>query len=402
MRSRIANPYRPGAGLTPMYLAGRDHDISEMEGVFDAIINGIPVQSVIYTGLRGVGKTVLINRLENIASEKGIFCKHIEVEERSDFVSQIIACSQVFLRRISTKEKAKYLITNSLDALKALAISFDPGNQTFSVSVEEKMLYSSSNLTQSLTDVFVSLGDAAQKTSSPICFFVDEIQYMRKGELSSLIAALHRSNQLGYPIMLVGAGLPKIMAMLSDEKSYSERLFSYRSIGPLDAGQAREAIVNPAANTDVVYDDDAVDEIVTATKGYPFFVQQFCQIVYGIGNSKITKRDVVSAKKKFFEILDNGFFAVRFNRCTETEKRFVFAMVACGSLPCTIQNVSNNLGRSVGAISTTRAQLINKGIIYAVRYKELDFTVPEFGGFIERNVAYQEWEKERVKQAKNI
>lgn len=391
---RQTNPYRPGAGLMPMYLAGRDDDINEMGEVFDALLNGIPVQSIIYSGLRGVGKTVLLIKLESIAEKKGIFCKHIEVEERSDFISQIIACSMVFLRKISKPEKLKYLLENCLDALKALAISFDPNNQTFSLSMEEKMLYSSSNLTQSLTDVFVSLGAAAQKTNTPICFFIDEIQYMKKGELSSIIASLHRVNQLGYPIMLIGAGLPKIMAMLSDEKSYSERLFTYRCIGALDDFHAREAIVNPILNTKVIYDDDAVDEIIKVTKRYPFFIQQFCQIIYDETNGRVTKNDVLIIKDKFFDILDKGFFAVRFHRCTDTEKRFVFAMVACGELPCTIQNIASNLKKAVTAISTTRAQLINKGIIYAVKYRELDFTVPEFDGFIKRNPTYQEWLKE--------
>lgn len=391
---RETNPYRPGAGLMPMYLAGRDDDIKEMEAIFDALLNGVPVQSTIYSGLRGVGKTVLLIKLEEIAKRKGIFCKHIEVEERSDFISQIIACSMVFLRKISKSERLKYLLENCLDSLKALAISFDPNNQTFSLSMEEKMLYSSSNLTQSLTDVFVSLGEAAQKANSPICFFVDEIQYMKKGELSSIIASLHRVNQLGYPIMLIGAGLPKILAMLSDEKSYSERLFTYRYVGALDKDHAKEAIVNPVLNTQVRYDEDAVDEIIDVTKSYPFFIQQFCQIIYDETSGQVTKSDVVTIKNKFFDILDKGFFAVRFHRCTDTEKRFVFAMVACGELPCTIQNVASNLKKAVTAISTTRAQLINKGIIYAVKYKELDFTVPEFDGFIKRNPAYQEWSEE--------
>lgn len=388
------NPYRPGAGLMPMYLAGRDADIEEAASIFDAVVNGIPVQSIIYTGLRGVGKTVLMNRLESIAAEKGIFCKHIEVEERSDFVSQIISCSQMYLRKNSALEKTKYLLSTCLDALKSLAISFDPNNQTFSVSVEEKMLYASPSLTQSLTDVFVSIGNAAQKTNVPICLFIDEIQYMKRNELSSLIAALHRANQLGYPIMMVGAGLPKIIAMLSDEKSYSERLFAYRTIGALTDEQAREAIIRPIEKTEVRYEADAVDEIVSVTKKYPFFIQQFCQVVFDQSSRLIKKADVTSAEQKFYEILDKGFFAVRFNRCTESEKRFVFAMVACGDLPCTIQNVAANLGKSVSSISTTRAQLINKGIVYAVRYKELDFTVPEFDGFIERNPSYAEWMKE--------
>ena len=191
------NPYRPGAGLMPMYIAGRDEDIENAGQMFDALKYNIPTQSVIYSGLRGVGKTVLLNQLQRIAEEKDIFCKHIEVEERNDFISQIAECSQAFLRKVSAKEKFKSLIQKPLDAIKALMISFNPKENTFSLSLQERELYTSNNLTQSLTDVFTTIGETALKTETPICFFVDEIQYMKQAELGSLIAALHRTNQLG-------------------------------------------------------------------------------------------------------------------------------------------------------------------------------------------------------------
>ena len=285
------NPYRPGAGLMPVYLAGRDEDIKNIENLFDGLMLNIPTQSVIFSGLRGVGKTVLINRLQTIAEEKGIFCRHIEVEERNDFISQIASCSQAFLRKISTVEKFKHLIQKPLDAIKALVVSFDPGENTFSLSVQERELYTTVNLTQSLTDVFCTIGEAAGKAETPICFFIDEIQYMKSNELGALIAALHRANQLGYPVMIVGAGLPKIYSMLSEEKSYSERLFVYKEIGSLEETQAREAIEKPAEKMHVRYTDDAVTKIIRLTKGYPFFIQQLCQIVY-----QNTSTDVIDGK----------------------------------------------------------------------------------------------------------
>ena len=217
------NPYRPGAGLKPMYIAGRDEDIESVEQIFEALTMNVPVQSIIYSGLRGVGKTVLINKLEEIANEKEIFCRHIEVEERNDFISQLAECAQAFLRTVSAKEKFKHLIKKPLDAIKSLVVSFNPNDTTFSLSVQDRELYVSNNLTQSLTDVFTTIGETALKTETPICFFIDEIQYMKQEQLGSLIAALHRTNQLGYPVMIIGAWLPKIYKMLSDEKSYSER-----------------------------------------------------------------------------------------------------------------------------------------------------------------------------------
>lgn len=389
------NPYRPGAGLMPTYIAGRDDDIESMEQMFTALSINIPTQSVIFSGLRGVGKTVLINKLQDIAEEKNIFCRHIEVEERNDFISQIASCSQAFLRRVSAKEKFKHLIQKPLDAIKSLVVSFDPNEATFSLSVQERELYTSTSLTQSLTEVFVTIGETAYKAETPICFFIDEIQYMKQNELGSLIAALHRTNQLGYPVMIIGAGLPKIYKMLSEEKSYSERLFLYKKIDSLTEEQSRKAIEEPAKKFGITYTDDAIKEIIAVTKGYPFFIQQMCQVVYNNTDTKIIQADQINQNiNEFFKMLDTGFFKVRYERCSDGEKNFVFAMVYCDELPCTISNVSKNLRKKVKTISPTRAQLINKGIIYPVRYSELDFTVPEFPGFIRRLEEYKQWCKE--------
>lgn len=376
----------------PTYLAGREEDIQNVSQMFDALTMNIPTQSIIFSGLRGVGKTVLINKLQELAEEKGIFCKHIEVEERNDFISQIATCSQAFLRKVSTKEKFKHLIQKPLDAIKSLVVSFDPNESTFSLSLQERELYKSTNLTQSLTEVFTTIGETAYQSETPICFFIDEIQYMKPKELGSLIAALHRTNQLGYPVMIIGAGLPKIYKMLSDEKSYSERLFLYKEIGSLTKEQSQNAIEIPAGKFGISYSEEAIEKIISLTKGYPFFIQQLCQIVYKNTNEKkIEWFHVEESITEFFETLDIGFFKVRYERCADSDKKFVFAMVKCGELPCTISNIAKNLQKNVNQISTTRAQLISKGIIFPVRYKELDFTVPEFSGFIQRQDEYRQW-----------
>lgn len=386
------NPYRPGAGVMPVYIAGRDEDVKNVSEMFEALIMNIPTQSIIFSGLRGVGKTVLINKLQKIAEDKGIFCKHIEVEERNDFISQIAECSQAFLREVNLKEKFKHLIRKPLEAIKSLVVSFDPKDNSFSLSMQDRELYISNNLTQSLTDVFLAIGETAQKTEIPICFFIDEIQYMKQDQLGSLIAALHRSNQLGYPIMIIGAGLPKIYKMLSDEKSYSERLFMYKKIDSLTEEQSEKAIKEPAKKFDVTYSHDAIKKIIEITKGYPFFIQQLCKIVYDKTDGNVIElSDVYKSIDEFLSTLDEGFFKSRYERCAESDKKFIFAMVECGELPCTISNVAQNLNKTVGSISTTRAQLISKGIIYPVRYKELDFTVPEFAGYIRRLEEYKQW-----------
>lgn len=386
------NPYRPGAGLMPVYIAGRDEDIQNVSQMFDALTMDIPTQSIIFSGLRGVGKTVLINKLQSIAEEKGIFCKHIEIEERNDFISQIAECSQAFLRTVSTKEKFKHLIQKPLEAIKSLVVSFNPEDNSFSLSMQDRELYVSNNLTQTLTEVFSTIGETAQKTETPICFFIDEIQYMKQNQLGSLIAALHRVNQLGYPIMIIGAGLPKIYKMLSDEKSYSERLFMYKKIDSLTDEQSEKAIEEPAKKFNIIYAHEATNKIVEITKGYPFFIQQLCKIVYDKTNKDVIElSDVENCIDEFLSSLDERFFKSRYERCAESDKKFIFAMVECGELPCTISNVAHNLNKTVGSISTTRAQLISKGIIYPVRYKELDFTVPEFSGYIQRLEEYKQW-----------
>ena len=386
------NPYRPGAGLMPVYIAGRDEDIQNVSQMFDALTMDIPTQSIIFSGLRGVGKTVLINKLQSIAEEKGIFCKHIEIEERNDFISQIAECSQAFLRTISAKEKFKHLIQKPLEAIKSLVVSFNPEDNSFSLSMQDRELYVSNNLTQTLTEVFSTIGETAQKTETPICFFIDEIQYMKQNQLGSLIAALHRVNQLGYPIMIIGAGLPKIYKMLSDEKSYSERLFMYKKIDSLTDEQSEKAIEEPAKKFNIIYAHEAINKIVEITKGSPFFIQQLCKIVYDKTNKDVIElSDVENCIDEFLSFLDERFFKSRYERCAESDKKFIFAMVECGELPCTISNVAHNLNKTVGSISTTRAQLISKGIIYPVRYKELDFTVPEFSGYIQRLEEYKQW-----------
>ena len=296
------------------------------------------------------------------------------------------------MRKVSTKEKFKHLIQKPLDAIKSLVVSFDVEDSTFSLSLQERELYKSNSLTQSLTEVFVSIGETAYRTETPICFFVDEIQYMKQKELGSLIAALHRTNQLGYPIMIVGAGLPKIYKMLSEEKSYSERLFVYKEIGSLTYEQSFKAIEEPVKKFGVSYTKEAINDIINITKGYPFFIQQFCQIVYNNVNDKIIqKMDVEKNVDEFFEVLDIGFFRVRYERCSDGEKKFIFAMAKCGELPCTISNIGKQLNKKVRTISPTRAQLINKGIIFSVRHSELDFTVPEFDNYIRRLDEYQQW-----------
>ena len=185
--------------------------------------------------------------------------------------------------------------------------------------------------------------------------------------------------------------------MLSEEKSYSERLFLYKEIGSLNYEQSKKAIEEPAKKFGISYTKEAIGDIINITKGYPFFIQQLCQIVYKNTNDRIIQNfHIHNNIEEFFKVLDMGFFKVRYERCSDGEKKFVFAMTACDELPCTISNVAKNLDKKVKTISPTRAQLINKGIIFPVRHSELDFTVPEFTGYIQRLDEYKQWYEENL------
>ena len=248
------------------------------------------------------------------------------------------------------------------------------------------------DLANDLTELMVSLGQYAAQANSSICFCIDEVQYAKENELEAMITAVHRIDQLGLPIIFFCAGLPKVLKAMGDAKSYSERLFDFMEVGSLSAADARDAIIQPAKNLTVEYEDEAVERIIEITKGYPYFIQEVCNTVWKRHCERyITQNAVNDYLEEAIARLDTGFFKARYERCAQSDKKFVFAMVKCGELPCTIANVAKNLHKSVSSISTSRAQLISKGIIYPVRYKELDFTVPEFSGYIQRLDEYRQW-----------
>lgn len=384
----FANPYTPGAGFMPAYLAGRDDVIHDAETILSSLRAGYPQQSVIYHGLRGVGKTVLLNRIEEIAEDLGILYEQIEVKERSDFASQITPIAYRFVKQMSPKEKAKSAVQNLMLLLKQFSLTYNIEDQSVSLGAtdSEFTLALPQNLSEDLTDIFVALGNAANKSDNTICFFIDEVQYLKKEELEALANAIHRVNQKRLPVIVFGAGLPKILKDLGDAKSYSERLFKFIRIDSLSPEAAKMAITLPADELKVAYEEAAINKIMDITKGYPYFIQEFCNVIWAHvgGHRDITEADVMASLNAFYQRLDEGFFMVRYNRCTHREQEFLFAMVRCGELPCTISNVAKKMNKDVRSISPIRAQLINKGLVYAAHHGEVDFTVPQFDEFLRR------------------
>jgi Cdc6-like AAA superfamily ATPase len=383
----IINPYRPGAGLMPGVLAGRENLIENSTNVFIALKQGIPVQSIAFSGYRGVGKTVLLNKLQEIAEENDISSYHIEIAKTSSFIAKISDCCRKFIRRNSTLEKAKNVVTSALDALKSLELTYSPESSDFKLSVQEKDLYKNTDLSQGLQDLFSSIGELAKKKKTAICFFIDEFQYISQEEMDAFISALHRANQLSLPIMAVCAGTPEMVKMLYKEKTYVERLFLFPKLEMLNEKEVAVAIAEPGEKVGLSFTDEALEEIYKITEGYPYFVQQYGQILCNqISKDKhITIKLVRDTIKKFYKELDENFYMVRFNDRGAMEKECLIAIAKADCLPCNISYVAGATNRTTKQISPTLARLKNKGLISYENINDIDFTVPGFSEYIKRN-----------------
>ena len=387
----MINPYTPGSGRKPGYLAGRFPIIQEAKRCILSTMNLFPERSIAYYGLRGVGKTVLLNEIEDAADELNALYEHIEIKENNTFLKDISSACQHFLSSMSFKENFKDKFDRMRNVLTRINISWNMEDNSVSAQMSDKpIIYGLSN---DFTDLFVSLGRVAKSTGNTICFFIDEVQYIKNEQLEALLMALHRVNQLALPIIVFCAGLPKILKTFGDVKTYSERLFMYVPIDSLGEEDAIKAIVEPAKKFGAIYTTEAINEILKNTGCYPYFIQELCSNIWRMGTSDtIDVQDVINAIPEATKNLDDSFFKVRFERCTELEKNFMYAMVKCGELPCTMANVSSIMKRSVSQISPIRATLINKGVIYSTGYGEIDFTVPKFDEFlIRQNPEIQEY-----------
>lgn len=385
----LPNPYTPGAGLVPSYLAGRDDTMKEAQEAVLSLAHGFPTRSVVYYGLRGVGKTVLLNKIEEIVEENDILYEHIEVSERSSFKTAISLHIQKLIKQLSIKEQAKSYVQKALAVLKAFKITYSPEGEV-GVGLDGDIVAAAGvsdtgNFQNDLTELVMAMGNLAQRNERAVCIFIDEIQYLKDDEFEALIAAIHRVNQRGLPVALFAAGLPKIAKIAGDVKSYAERLFSFISIDSLDQDAALLALVEPAKKLGITFTTEAVNEIVSVTGGYPYFLQEYGKQVWPfIKNGQIDLAAVKEAYPVFERNLDESFFKVRYDRATPREKEFMLAMADCGELPCSMSQVASKMGSAVSSISPLRGQLIFKGFIYSARYGEVDFTVPRFKEYLHR------------------
>lgn len=382
----LPNPYRPGAGMSPAYLAGRDNTINEAQNILQAINYGYSARSVVYYGLRGVGKTVLLNYIENLADEMELPSEYMEIAERDrSFQYQMALHIYKLINRLSLLKNIESHIKKALSILKAFTIKY--GCDDISIEVNPANgISDTGNLANDMTELFLALGVIAKKQNKGVVLFIDEIQYIKDDEFEALMEAIHRTNQKNYPIVIFSAGLPKIAKIAGDVKSYAERLFDFIEIDSLNNEEAKLALIEPAKRFQINYTDEAVNKIIEITQGYPYFLQEYGKWVWECKKEEsiIDIKIVNKAYDKFEQSLDKAFFKVRHDRATAREIEFMTAMVACEKLPCSTKEIANIMGESIQAISPLRAQLIHKGFIYAAKRGEVDFTVPQFDKYLKR------------------
>ena len=378
---KIINPYTPGAGVMPGYLAGRDDIIQDGKDSIYSLMNGYPRQPIIYYGLRGVGKTVLLTALKEYAIKEGVLAFHFEIQEKVSLINDIILSANQTLAKISKVEKIKNIFEVAKNSLQSFTLTYTTGENSISVEMNKKL--SEMMLQSNLVELLLNLGRLAKESKNTIVYFIDEIQYAKQNELEALITAQHRINQERLPITIIAAGLPKILVNMTESKTYAERMFAFVEISSLEYKDAKNAIVNPGKPFDITYTEEALKEIYQIIEGYPYFIQQFCYLI-SKKYKDIDLNIVNEMKSIFFKELDKSFFKVRFDKCTPREKEFMFAMANCGELPCTVASVAHILNKDLKSISPIRARLINKGLIYATRYGEIDFTIPKFDEFLKR------------------
>jgi len=383
------NPYAPGAGTQPPALVGRDEQIEAFDILLERLENGYAEKSMIITGLRGVGKTVLLDVFREKAEARNWATVEWEVEKSASLESKIAIQTRRALLQIAPKAKWSDRAKRAAAILKSFTITFNPdGAVTAGLNVEALAgVGDSGALSEDLSDLFVALGEAARERETGVIFLLDEIQYLESGELEALITALHKCARRSLPITLVGAGLPQIPRLAGEARSYSERLFEFPVIGHLALeSHARDALTLPARSLDVEYEDAAVDLIVEYTQGYPYFLQEYGKVLWDeASDSPITGYDATQALPLVDAKLDSNFFRVRVVRATNLELQYLCAMAELGPDPQRAGDVARRIDRTSEQAAPIRARLIDKGLLYTPEHGYAAFTVPQFEKYLLRS-----------------
>ena len=393
----VSNPYAPGAGTPPPELAGRDDLREQVRIAIERVLRGLPTKSVLMVGLRGVGKTVLLDRMRDDAEAKGVQTLRIEAPEGRSLPALLAPQLRQALLRLSRQQNAKEFAQRGLRALAGFAKSLKVKYEDIEVGFDfdpEPGLADNGDLEHDLQALLETVGTAAQKAGTALIMFIDELQYVKEDELAALITALHRCAQRRLPITLIGAGLPQLPGKMGSAKSYAERLFDFPQIGPLNDVAAQLAIVKPAKNQGVDFTDVAVQRIIKETEGYPYFLQEWGKHAWdSAAASPIALKDVKAASAAAIAALDDSFFRVRFDRLTPAEKKYLRAMAELGPGPHRSGDIADCLQRKVTSLGPTRSQLIAKGMIWSPNHGDTAFTVPLFDKFMRRTVTDEDWRR---------
>ncbi|OWY28899.1 ATP-binding protein [Herbaspirillum robiniae] len=382
----IKNPYRPGAGTPPVSLAGRDDQIKKATTLLKIVQAGGSDRSLMLYGLRGVGKTVLLNHAEEIAASLHFHVQHLELSEKDDFRREIAKTVRKALLAISLVDNLKEKAKRALGILKAFTLAIPDGPE-FKLDIDAVLgTGDSGDLNSDIVDLLTALGDAAKEAGRPVCLFIDEVQYLEEAAFAGLLASVHRINQKQFPVVFICAGLPQIAALSADAKSYAERLFEFLPIGRLIDTEAETALLGPAKTQGVNFTDEAKDFLLAETEGYPYFIQEFGKHTWNAAKaSPISLEDATNARDAAIVSLDDSFFKSRIDRSTDAEKEFMKAMAQIGTGPYKMGDVAKQKGVLVNSLGPVRATLIGKGFVYAPSHGLIEFTVPQFDKFIRRH-----------------
>lgn len=384
----VTNPYAPGAGSRPPELAGRDDLLTRTRVTLARVQRGRPAKSFMLVGLRGVGKTVLLNKIAEIAEEEGYIAHLVETPENRSLPEVLLPSLRKILLRLDNKEKVDAVVKRGLMVLKgfANALKVTIGEIEFGLSIDPATgTADSGDIEADLPDLFEAIGRAAQSRGSAVAIIIDEVQYVREVEFSALIMAVHRVSQKQLPLVVIGAGLPQLVGLAGRSKSYAERLFDYPSVGALATADAEAALAEPAHREGVSYEAEAIARAIDLTRGYPYFLQEWGYHAWNAAvQTPITIADVEQATANALRSLDESFFRVRFDRLTPREKDYLFTMAALGSGPHRSGDVAAGLGVAVESIAPVRSSLIKKGMIFSPAHGDTAFTVPMFDEYLQR------------------
>ena len=375
-----------GAGNPPPALTGREAQEQQFRTLLARLRGGLSDRSMIVSGLRGVGKTVLLLEFEGIAKDVGWTApRPFEIKSDTNFRSELADAAYQALLQLSARKAIGERLRSFSGLLRGFKIgASSDGSVEFSFD-PDSISGSTGNLEHDLTNLFEELGQAAREHDTGVVFLIDEMQFLARGELEAVAAAMHRMSQRQLPVALVGAGLPQLPGLMIDAKSYAERLFAYPKLGPLSADAARQALVAPARARDVAWDDDALARIVEESGCYPAFIQAYGKEAWNHApRSPIRVSDVWGAEATVLAELDEEFFHVRFEKATEREREYMAAMADLGEGPYRTADIAKRLGRRPSYTSAPRDSLIKKGLIYSPDYGQVDFTVPKFSPFMRR------------------